>query len=114
ARGSVASGGAQGNAGSFSIGNRTLSADSHIVVFQSSASDLVAGDTNNVEDVFVHDRMTGATIRASVSSSGVQGPRASLNSTVSLDGRIVAFDSASILVPGDTNGAGDVFVRDLP
>ena len=49
ARVSVASGGAQGNAGSFSVGNRTLSSESHVVVFQSSASDLVAGDTPLVD-----------------------------------------------------------------
>jgi hypothetical protein len=65
-RASVTSAGTQGNSASFSAGNRTLSADARLVVFQSTASDLVAGDTNGVEDVFVHDRTTGATVRASL------------------------------------------------
>ncbi len=113
ARVSVTSAGGQGNASSFSVGDRTLSGDAHLAVFQSGASDLVVGDTNGVDDIFVHDRLTGTTIRASVGGAGVQGTRASLNSTISLDGRIVAFDSVSGFVSGDTNAAGDVFVRDL-
>ena len=51
--------------------------------------------------------------RASISSNGTQGNGNSLNPAISGDGRYVAFVSwASNLVPGDTNGLGDVFVRD--
>jgi cysteine-rich repeat protein len=110
---SVTSAGSQANATSVSASNRALSADSRFVVFQSSANDLVPGDTNGVEDIFVHDRETGSTRRVSLAAAGTQATRASLNPAISHDGRIVAFDNLGALVSGDTNAAGDVFVRDL-
>ena len=113
ARVSVTSAGSQANATSVSAGNRALSADSRFVAFQSSASDLVAGDTNGVEDIFVHDRVTGATARVSLAAAGTQATRASMNPAISHDGRIVAFDNIGALVSGDTNAASDVFVRDI-
>lgn len=83
------------------------------VAFGSLASNLVAGDTNNYEDVFVHDMQTSATTRVSVDSAGVQGNNNSSNPAISADGRYVAFESfASNLVAGDTNGSRDVFVHD--
>src|SRR5262249_54624899 len=90
-----------------------LSADGRYVAFSSSASNLVAGDTNNWPDIFLHDRSTGATERLSVSSNGSQGDMWGGVPVISDDGRIVAFDSASTnLVTGDTNGFADIFVRD--
>ena len=78
-----------------------------------AATNLVAGDTNGVRDVFVHDRQTGATTRVSVNSSENQGNAESLAPSLSADGRYVAFaSSASNLVTGDTNATSDVFVRD--
>ena len=72
------------------------------------------GDTNGAGDVFVRDRQTGTTRRVSVSSGGVQGNGDSFDPAISADGRFVAFESdATNLVPGDTNGAADVFVRTL-
>ena len=107
---SVSSGGAQGNAGSFIP---ALSADGRFVAFKSFATNLVPGDTNGMEDTFVHDRQTGTTRRVSVGAGGVQGNGHSLNPAISADGRYVAFESdATNLVPGDTNEATDVFVRD--
>jgi Tol biopolymer transport system component len=92
----------------------SISADGRYVAFESEATNLAAGDTNAVADVFVHDLQTGTTVRASVDSSGSQGDAASSWPALSGDGRIVAFDSiASNLVTGDTNGVADVFVRDL-
>jgi Tol biopolymer transport system component len=113
ARVSVGSAGTQGNATSVSAGNRALTSDARFVAFQSSASDLVPGDTNGVEDIFVHDRMTGATSRVSVAQGGAQATRTSLNPAMSHDGRYVAFDNTGSLVSGDTNAASDVYVRDL-
>jgi Tol biopolymer transport system component len=105
---SVASGGAQGNGDSRFP---SISADGRYVAFQSYASNLVPGDTNGVLDVFVHDRLTGQTTRVSVASDGTQGDSYSFGSSISADGRYVAFASyASNLVPGDTNGWADVFV----
>jgi len=107
---SIASDGAQGNGKSDSPAS---SADGRYVVFSSEAGNLVSNDSNNVYDVFVHDRETRQTIRVSVSSSGGQGNGPSFGASISADGRYVAFKSyASNLVSGDTNNAGDVFVRD--
>ena len=95
-----------------------LSANGRYVAFQSSATNLVPGDTNKLGDVFVHDRRTGTTERTSVSSAGKQGGadrtgNGSNLPAISADGRFVAFHSAdSNLVRGDTNRTFDIFVRD--
>jgi len=92
----------------------SISADGRFVAFHSSASDLVPGDTNNYWDVFVRDRVAGTTVRASVSTTGVQSDGLSVDASISADGRFVAFTSwAMNLVPDDTTNGGDVFVRDL-
>ena len=107
---SVDSSGVKGNDAS---GDATISADGQIVAFGSTASNLVAGDTNGISDIFVHDRSTGFTERASVDSSGAEGNGSSYSPSISADGRIVAFMSyARNLVAGDTNGVYDVFVYD--
>jgi archaellum component FlaF (FlaF/FlaG flagellin family) len=108
---SVASGGiVQGNSDSY---NSALSADGRYVVFDSQATNLVAGDTNAASDVFVRDRLTGTTTRVSITSGGVQANNATVFPKISADGRYVVFASyASNLVPGDANGSEDVFVRD--
>ena len=71
------------------------------------------GDTNGAVDVFVRDRQTGTTRRVSVGPGGAQGnDQSSDDPAISADGRFVAFGSAATnLVPGDTNGDFDVFVR---
>jgi Tol biopolymer transport system component len=108
---SVSSGGAQGNNGSDSP---AISLGGRFVAFQSRATNLVPGDTNNLVDVFVHDRQTGTTRRVSVSTGGAQGNNESRSPAISADGRFVAFDSpSSNLVSGDTNGVEDIFVRTL-
>ena len=91
----------------------SISADGRIVAFSSYATNLVPGDTNATNDVFVHDRATGITERVSVSSAGKQGNSYSEGPALSADGNLVAFASrASNLVSGDTNGVWDIFVRD--
>jgi Tol biopolymer transport system component len=90
-----------------------ISADGRYVAFTSWATNLVPGDTNDGRDVFLRDRTTGTTSRVSVAGDGTQADAISFEPEVSADGRYVAFDSgASNLVPGDTNGALDVFLRD--
>ena len=92
----------------------SISADGRFVAFDSNASNLVPGDTNNTFDIFVRDVLTNTTTRVSVNSAGNQGNNFSLFPSISADGRFVAFDSnASNLVPGDTNNTTDIFVRDL-
>lgn len=107
---SVSIGGGQGNGNSGPSFTNGLSADGRFAVFQSVASNLVTGDTNATTDVFVRDRLTGATMRVNVPSSGVQANGPSFNSAIDGDGRVVAFASdASNLVLGDTNNTTDVF-----
>jgi Tol biopolymer transport system component len=107
---SVSSSGDQGNGVS---GHPSISADGRCVAFDSLASNLVAEDTNDRYDVFVHDRQTGQTTRVSVSSEGKEGDDGSSHPSISSDGRYVAFNSeASNLVPDDTNGLYDIFVHD--
>ncbi|WP_432938268.1 S8 family serine peptidase [Kribbella sp. CA-253562] len=108
---SVSSTGEQGN--SFSL-SPTLSADGRYVGFNSGASNLVAGDTNGQTDTFVHNRTTGTTTLVSVTPSGAPGNGLSGPPSFTADSRYVTFNSdADDLVPGDTNGQTDVFVRDL-
>ena len=90
-----------------------ISADGRYVAFSTNASNLVTGDTNGIEDVFVRDRMTGKTTLVSVSSTGVQGVSSGYFPEINADGRYVVFESdADNLVPRDTNGDPDVFARD--
>lgn len=110
----------------FNSDNTAISEDGRLIAFDSHAPNLVEDDVNGpLSDVFVQDRKTGKTELASVSSGGIQGVGASPSTGVSVasqnskypsmtpDGRYIAFSSyAPNLVPGDTNGAGDVFVRD--
>jgi Tol biopolymer transport system component len=91
-----------------------LSASGQVVAFTSTALNLVPGDTNGVEDVFVRDRVRGTVVRASVGAGGRQSDGGSVDASISADGRYVAFVSAATnLVRGDSNGVNDVFVRDL-
>lgn len=90
-----------------------ISADGRFVAFRSAATNLVAGDINDKEDIFVHDRKTGSTKIMSVDSKGKLGNDHSDQPAISADGRYVAFESlADNLVPGDINGTGDAFVHD--
>jgi Tol biopolymer transport system component len=89
------------------------------VAFASNANNLVASDTNALQDVFVRNTCAGATgsctaktVLASVNSSGQQGNGASLSPAISGDGHFVTFISfANNLVPRDVNGVEDIFRR---
>jgi Tol biopolymer transport system component len=95
----------------------TVSADGRYEAFSSTATNLVAGDTNGFEDVFERDLLTGTTTLVSIGRSGnfvVPADGASTNPSISADGRFVAFESdADNLVANDTNGVRDVFVADM-
>jgi hypothetical protein len=108
---SVGLNGASGNASSFGA---SLSANGRFVAFVSDASNLVPGDTNHVRDVFVRDLVAGTTQLVSVASDGTLENSSAALPAINVDGTKVAFPSfATNLVPGDTNGQFDVFVRDL-
>ncbi len=91
----------------------SISGNGRSIAFQSSATNLVAGDGNGVADVFVHDRLLGRTVRASIATDGATPTvGASARPAISQNGRFIAFDSAAVLTAGDTNAARDVFVHD--
>ena len=112
---SVASDGTEGNEESVTP---SISADGRYVTFTSPANNLVASDTNNDRDVFLHDRVSSATELISQASDGTQGNFTSGGfgagpARVSEDGQYVVFGSfANNLVAADTNGFDDLFVRD--
>jgi predicted RNA-binding protein with TRAM domain len=108
---SVRKGGGQANFGG-AVGS--ASADGRFVAFKSFSSNLVSGDSNSVDDVFVKDRKNGKVRRVSVANNGAQsnGSSTSEKFAMSADGRFVVFWSfATNLVPGDGNSAPDIFRR---
>jgi len=96
-----------------SLSNRpSISADGQFVSFYSNASNLVSGDTNDKSDVFVFDRQTRAVERVSLSNAGAEGNGNSSFSSISADGRYVAFDtSATNLIDGEFRNGIYVFDR---
>jgi Tol biopolymer transport system component len=113
---SIGSSGQQADDGSE---NSSISGDGRYVVFTSDADNLVAGDTNGREDVFVRDLLLGTTVRASVGPLGVEANYDSYNyyahTAISDGGRFVVFQSyaSNLTTIIDPNGANDVFVRDM-
>ena len=92
----------------------SFSPDGKSLLFESQASNLVPGDTNGVADIFVKDLTTGAVRLVSTDAAGRPADGNSALPVFSPDGKSVAFESdATNLVPGDTNGARDVFVKTL-
>ncbi|MEJ0089285.1 MAG: hypothetical protein WDM80_06000 [Limisphaerales bacterium] len=105
----AASGGGSGD----SIPTAT-SDDGRYALFESDATNLVSNDTNGLTDVFLRDVWSNTTVLVSVTTNGFSGNGVSRGSTLTPDGRYVAFTSAATnLVANDTNGIADVFVRDL-
>jgi len=92
----------------------SLSRDGRFVVYASSATNLVEGDTNSASDIFLYNIDARQTLRISLTPSGGQAAGASYSPAISTDGRFVTFISyADNLVAGDTNGHADVFLVDL-
>ena len=101
--------GVQANSESVDV---SISADGRYVAFNSDATNLVQGGSSGIH-LFIRDVWAGTTTMVDVTPSGTQGNSASYNASISADGRAVSFQSlATNLVPGDTNGKQDVFVRD--
>lgn len=112
---SVATDGTHGNfaSGGLGAGPARVSGDGRFVVFGSFADNLVPDDGNARDDAFIRDRQTGVTERISVASDGSEGTDHSYYPSASDDGRFVAFYSdANNLVPNDSNGVSDAFLRD--
>ncbi|GJD73844.1 Hint domain-containing protein [Methylobacterium goesingense] len=108
---SVGSDGTQANGSS---SNPIISPDGTKVVFESDATNLTPNDTNGQRDIFLKDLVNNQISRLSVSANGDQANGLSSNASFSPDGTKVTFTSiANNLVPGDTNGAFDSFVKDI-
>lgn len=108
----LVSAGANGQGNDASV-DPSISADGSKVAFDSTASNLVAGDTNGKDDIFVKDLATGTLTRVSIGANG-EGNDNSFVPAIFPDGSKVAFSSeATNLVASDTNGTQDVFVKDL-
>ena len=108
---SVSSSGTEGN-GDCRLAK--ISGDGRYVVFESESSNLVAGDTNGVSDVFLHDRHTGLTTRINLGPGAVQADASSGGPVINADGNWVVYSSnATNLVPGDVNGKHDLFRYEL-
>jgi len=91
----------------------SVSGDGRYIAFSSKASDLVAGDTNVFDDIFVYDRQAASTTRVNVSNTSVPAAGFSYNPSISANGRYVAFYSnANNLVDNDTNTGYDIFRHD--
>lgn len=91
-----------------------ISQNGRYVGFATRAENLVTGDTNGFSDVFLRDRVAGATTLVSTTATGEQTTNDSSFVAISDNGRFVAFGSlATNLVPGDDNGVRDLFVKDL-
>ena len=107
---SLASDGAEGNGHS---GGGPVSDDGRYVAFTSFATNLVPGDRWPFPRIYVRDRVASTTERVTTGLGGSQPDGFSSSFAMSADGRYVAFESdATNLVPGDTNGASDIFLYD--
>ncbi len=84
-----------GQANNGHVGTMSMSPDGRYLGFDSAASNLVPGDTNDTHDVFVRDMLRKKTIRMSVSSLGVQGDDISWSPALSTGARVVAFSSTA-------------------
>ncbi|GAA2599248.1 PD40 domain-containing protein [Winogradskya consettensis] len=110
----IVSSSADGTQGDRSSSNGVITADGRHVAFASSATNLVPGDTNDTEDIFLKDLDTGAVQRITVASDGSQLTDFWLYSdpSVSADGRYVSYSTTAAFDPADTNDDIDVYLRD--
>jgi hypothetical protein len=106
-------GGTLGNGSTEFGGGRSISADKRYLVFTSTSSNLVAGDTNGVADCFEYDFVFGSVRRINLTSTGAQAPLACESPRISGDGRFVTYVTRALLVPGDGNSFRDVYVQRL-
>lgn len=113
----------QGQAANLASVDGAISADGCVVAFNSDATNLVAGDSNQDRDVFVRDRCQNTTERVNVSSAGTQAgkptqrvgslPQLGWAPSVSGDGNLVAFVSDQTGLDGiNSQGVSNIFLRD--
>lgn len=104
----------QGGPGNGPSTSPSMTGDGRLIVFQSLASDLVEGDSNNAADIFLRNRESGTTTRLNQGADGSPANGSSYSAAIDEGGQTVAFcSSASNLVPEDTNGTSDLFTVKL-
>ena len=86
-----------------------VSADGRFVAYESRASDIISGDTNNNVDLFVYDIANGTTVRASEDSLGVEATVGSISVSINKNGQFVAYAANDPLSPSDTNSVQDIY-----
>lgn len=92
----------------------SVSSDGRFIAFSTDAENVLRNDTNGCRDVVVRDLLLGTNLLVSANTNNFSANNFSTDPAISGDGRFVAFTSvANDLVPGDSNKALDVFVRDL-
>ena len=90
-----------------------ISNDGNYIAYESTADNLVAGDTNGLGDIFLYDNLNQTTARINLAADGTQANGVSTLGSISDDGNYISFASdASNLVPNDNNGQRDIFVYD--
>ena len=103
-----------GSAGNGNSGSPAISADGASVVFESFATDLVGGDTNGIQDVFVFDVATAAVEAVSVGMDGTTSNHGGGDGRVAAGGRYIVFESrSSDIVSEDHNDRYDIYLRDV-
>ncbi|MEK0316992.1 fibronectin type III domain-containing protein [Cohnella sp. 56] len=100
-----------GKTGNASSQYPVVSADGRYVAYKSAANNIVPGATGAAWKIYVYDRIAGTTELASVGSDGKQGTADAEETSISADGRYVAFQTADAYDPADT-GQKDIYVRD--
>lgn len=96
------------------FGGSSISADGRYVAFESRVANLIEGDTNNANDIFVRDIIDGKTVRVSVSSNGVQGSEPPSCPVISGDGMVTVYSSEDAnLVANDSNEFLDIFISTI-
>jgi Tol biopolymer transport system component len=106
---------ADGTPGDGAAGDPSISADGSYVAFESTAANLVAGDTNRARDIFRKDRQSGEVLRVSTATGGSEGDGNSGDPSINGDGNLIVFHSlATNLISGDFNAKGDIFAHDIP
>ncbi|MFE4605868.1 TolB family protein [Kitasatospora indigofera] len=114
-RNRLVSSAADGTPGDGMSWDGVISADGRRVYFSSAATNLVAGDTNQAQDVFRRDLRTGAVERVSVAADGAQSAGSSSGAVIDALGTTALFSSDDgTLVPQDTDGHTDAFLRRFP
>jgi hypothetical protein len=105
-----------GVSGDYLSTDPAISGNGRYVAFTSSADDLVPGDANDAQDVFVRDLQAGTTTLVSISTNGVNpGNGDSFSPIISADGRYVLFHSLASNLAAGSFGSGieNLFFRDL-